>query len=190
MASPATPLALYINESYTLTVPSGGGGAITITAETNVGAMHALQTLSQAVRFDFESAGYSVPGTPLRIVDAPKFAWRGLLLDTDRHWQSLPSIHAVLDGMAAAKLNVFHWHIVDWQSWPLQSTALPLLWAAAWSPRERYTFADVKDVVEYARARGIRVMPEFDTPGVRFAEIGGVLFALQLHFTHCFFPPQ
>ena len=58
-----------------------------------------------------------------------------------------------------------HWHIVDWQSWPLESTAYPKLWSAAWSSRERYTLRDVAAVVEFARARGVRVVPEFDTPG-------------------------
>ena len=163
VADPGAPLALSVNESYTLDIPADGS-PIAITAPTNVGAMHALQTLSQAVSFDFESQQYVVAGAaPVAVRDAPKFAWRGLLLDTDRHWESLRSIFAVLDGMAATKLNVFHWHIVDWQSWPLQSAAFPKLWAAAWSPRERYTFGDVAAVVEYARQRGIRVMPEFDT---------------------------
>ena len=162
--APAAPLSLYVNESYTLTVPADGS-AIRITAATNVGAFHALQTLSQAVRYDYDSDSYGVAATPLAIVDAPKFAWRGVLIDTDRHWHSLASLRSIIDGMSYAKLNVVHWHIVDWQSWPLQSTALPNLWAAAWSPRERYTFGDVAAIVEYARARGVRVVPEFDTPG-------------------------
>jgi hypothetical protein len=64
-----------------------------------------------------------------------------------------------------AKLNVLHWHIVDYQSWPIQSLAYPLLWSAAWSPGERYTLADAAAVVEYARQRGVLVVPEFDSPG-------------------------
>jgi hexosaminidase len=161
--APATPLSLYVDESYTLSIPLTG--AIRITAVTNFGAYHALQTLSQAVRYDFNADVYTVAATPLDIADAPKFAWRGILVDTDRHWHSLASLKAIIDGMTYAKLNIVHWHIVDWQSWPLQSAALPLLWAASWSPRERYSFEDVRAVVEYARARGVRVVPEFDTPG-------------------------
>ena len=53
--------------------------------------------------------------------------------------------------------------VVDWQAWPLQSTAYPGLWTAAWSPRERYTLADITSIIAYANARGIRVVPEFDT---------------------------
>ena len=60
---------------------------------------------------------------------------------------------------------MIHWHIVDWQSWPLESVAVPGLWNRSWSPRERYTLDDVSLVVEYARARGVRVVLEYDTPG-------------------------
>jgi hexosaminidase len=115
VATPDAPLQLYINESYTLRVPADGS-PIVITSETTVGALHALQTLAQAVRFDFEAGEYAVAGVPLAMADKPKFAWRGLLLDTDRHWQSLSFIRSVLDGMAMAKLNLFHWHIVDWRA--------------------------------------------------------------------------
>jgi hexosaminidase len=67
--------------------------------------------------------------------------------------------------MAASKLNVFHWHLVDWDSWPMQSHAYPLLWSIAWSPQERYSFSDVASIIEFGRARGIRVLLELDTPG-------------------------
>ena len=124
-----------------------------------------LQTLSQAIRFNFDTQQYGVAGTPLAIADAPKFAWRGILIDTDRHWLSLRDIYRIIDALGYAKLNIIHWHIVDWQAWPLQSTAYPNLWTAAWSPRERYTLADVTSVIKFANSRGIRVVPEFDTPG-------------------------
>ena len=65
-----------------------------------------------------------------------------------------------------------HWHIVDWQSWPLQSTGLPDLWSASWSKSERYTLNDVVAVIKYANARGIRVVPEFDTPGSALLQCG------------------
>jgi hexosaminidase len=63
------------------------------------------------------------------------------------------------------QINVLHLHVVDWQSWPLQSVSYPGLWNASWSKRERYTFNDMRTLVAYANARGIVVLPEFDTPG-------------------------
>ena len=164
VANPAAPLVLGVDESYNLTIPSDGSPA-TLLAATNYGAYWGLQTLAQAVRFDFDARAYAVPATPIVIGDAPKFAWRGILIDTDRHWLSLPTIFAIIDSLTYAKMNVVHWHIVDWQSWPLESVAVPNLWNRSWSPRERYTLADIATVVEYARARGVRTVPEFD---VRF----------------------
>ena len=157
-------LVLGVDESYTLEVPLGTSAA-TIRAKTIYGAMMGLQTLSQAVRYDFDAGIYGVAGCPLSVTDAPRFAWRGILVDTDRHWLSVRTLKAVVDSMGFSKLNVLHWHLADWQAWPLQSVALPDLWNASWSKRERYTLADVAAVVSYASKRGVRVMPEFDTPG-------------------------
>jgi len=164
VANPSAPLVLGVDESYNLTIPSDGSPA-TITAATNYGAYWGLQTLAQAVRFDFNARGYAIPATPIHISDAPKFSWRGILIDTDRHWLSLPTIYLIIDSLTYSKMNILHWHIVDWQSWPLESVSVPGLWNKSWSPRERYTLADISLVVEYARARGVRVVPEFDTPG-------------------------
>jgi hexosaminidase len=137
-----------------------------LSANTIYGAMMGLQTLSQAIRFDFELQQYTVVAAPLYISDAPKFAWRGILMDTDRHWLSLRHIARLIDSMGYAKLNTLHWHIVDWQAWPLQSEAYPDLWNASWSKYERYTLQDVVNIIKFANSRGIRVVPEFDTPGV------------------------
>jgi hexosaminidase len=158
------PLQLGVDESYTLNIPADGSAA-TLTANTVYGAYHGLQTFSQLVRWNPDQKIYQVTAAPVVINDAPRFKWRGILIDTDRHFQPLKRLFAIIDSITYAKMNTMHWHIVDWQSWPLESAAYPLLWSAAWSYTERYTFEDVAAVVEYARQRGVRVVPEVDTPG-------------------------
>jgi len=158
------PLQLGVDESYTLTIPADGSAA-TLTAKTIYGAYFGLQTFSQLVRWNPDNKTYECPIAPVSISDAPRFSWRGVLIDTDRHFLPLDTIYTIIDAITYTKMNTLHWHIVDWQSWPLESAAYPLLWNAAWSYTERYTFEDVAAVVEYARQRGVRVVPEFDTPG-------------------------
>jgi hexosaminidase len=150
-------------ESYVLRIAADGG--CNVTAPTLWGALHALTTLAQAASGPPGDARV-LRGVPLLVDDAPRFRYRGLLLDSARHYLPLPSLLRTLDAMSATKLNVLHWHLTDAESFPL---ALPgfedLAAAAAWHPRAVYTPGDVAAVVEHARARGIRVVPEIDVPG-------------------------
>ena len=98
------------------------------------------------------------------IGDVPRFRWRGFMLDVSRHFEPVGAVERTLDGMAAAKLNVFHWHLSDDQSFRAESKKFPKLTEVA-SEGEYYTQDQLREVVAYARARGIRVVPEFDMPG-------------------------
>jgi hexosaminidase len=156
-------LRLGVDESYALATDAPGGG-VSITAATCFGALRALETLSQLIQYNLSSGTYFMPAAA--IADAPRFPFRGLMVDTARHFLSLPALRAVVDLMAYDKLNVLHIHISDDQSWPLVIEALPLLAGrGAYSNHSHtYTVADMKGLVAYAWERGVRVIPEFDTP--------------------------
>ncbi|NMM50136.1 beta-N-acetylhexosaminidase [Marinigracilibium pacificum] len=151
------PLNLGADESYKLEITTS---RIEISAKTDVGAMYALQTLLQLVKSNEE--GYYFPA--LTIDDSPRFKWRGIMLDVSRHFMSVETVKRQLDLMHAVKFNVMHWHLTDDQGWRVESDSFPLLTQKA-SDGKFYTKEQVKDVIDYAYDRGIRVVPEFDVPG-------------------------
>jgi hexosaminidase len=144
------------DESYRLTV----GSTAEITAPNPLGALHALETFYQLITNTED--GWVVPG--VSIDDHPRFAWRGLHIDVSRHFMPAEVIRRNLDGMAAVKLNVFHWHLSDDQGFRIESKRYPRLQEMG-SDGLYYTQTQVREIVEYARDRGIRVVPEFDIPG-------------------------
>jgi hexosaminidase len=145
------------DESYYLHVTAGGAE---IDAATELGAMHGLETLIQLVQAG--SNGYFIPAVSIH--DAPRFRWRGLMIDSGRHFEPVAVIKRNLDGMAAVKLNVFHWHLTEDQGFRIESRVFPQLTGKG-SDGDFYSQQDAKEIVAYARARGIRVVPEFEMPG-------------------------
>jgi hexosaminidase len=130
-----------------------------LTAPNPLGAMHGLQTFLQLVAITPD--GFSAPA--VTIDDEPRFPWRGLMIDVGRHFQPLDVIERNLDAMEAVKLNVFHWHLSEDQGFRAESKIDPLLTGKG-SNGLYYTQAQMRDLVGYARERGIRVVPEFDMP--------------------------
>jgi hexosaminidase len=145
------------DESYSLEVAPS---AAHLHAATVVGAMHGLATLEQLVQSD--ATGTFLPAVSIQ--DTPRFHWRGLMIDCGRHFISVEVLERTLDGMAAVKLNVFHWHLSEDQGFRISSKAFPRLTELG-SDGLFYTQEQAREIVAYARARGIRVVPEFDIPG-------------------------
>lgn len=162
IANANEPLQHDVDESYTLDITTNSQ-AITITSKTVWGALHAFTTLQQIIISDGRG-GLHVE-QPVSIKDAPLYPYRGVMVDTGRNFITLPKIKEQIDGMSLSKLNVLHWHIDDDQSWPIEIKAYPQMTRDAYSPREIYTHGDVKNIIAYAQARGVRVIPEIDMPG-------------------------
>jgi len=174
-------------EGYELTVASD---AIVIRAPTQAGLFYGAQTLLQLLPPDIFStqlvANTSWQMPCVQIEDWPRFKWRGLMLDVSRHFFTRPEVEQLLDTMALLKLNTLHWHLVDDQGWRIEIKKYPKLtqigaWrpsvgfgldpksTAAYGPDGRYggfyTQDDIRQVVAYAAARHITIVPEIEMPG-------------------------
>jgi len=137
---------------------------ITISGKTYYGARHGLETLSQMISYDDLSDTLQTYSTAF-VEDEPSFKHRGLLLDTSRNFMSKKVIKNIISGMSYDKLNVFHWHITDTHSFPFYSRRVPQLSLhGAYSPKKVYKPEDIREIVEFAKLRGVRVLPEFDAP--------------------------
>jgi len=149
-------LMLHENESYILEINSRQA---IVTAETDLGAIHALETLMQLISTD--DKGYYFPG--LLIIDSPRFSWRGILLDVALHFMPIDVIKRTLDGMAAVKMNVLHLHLCNDQGFRVESKVFPQLQQQS-SDGVYFTQENIKEIIRYAGQRGIRIVPEFVVP--------------------------
>lgn len=161
-----SPLELGVDESYeltitTLTVAKKLSVSASVHAKTVWGALRGLETFSQLVSEDL------LLGGNVSVIDAPRFKWRGLLVDTGRHFLPVDVLEKTIDGVAMQKMNVLHWHITDAQSFPLQVEAYPELTrqGAYRFPVATYSRKDVAHIVQFAHDRGVRVVLEVETPG-------------------------
>jgi hexosaminidase len=159
------------NEGYRVEV---GTQQITVSASTDAGLLYGAVTLWQLLPTRLQSGTVAAQ----TIVDSPRFAWRGLLLDSSRHFQSTAFIRSMIDWMAWHKLNVLHWHLTDDQGWRLQIRRYPKLTSVgAWRGSGRsayggfYTQAEVAGIVRFAAERHVQIVPEIDMPGHATAAI-------------------
>ncbi|XP_050674128.1 chitooligosaccharidolytic beta-N-acetylglucosaminidase isoform X2 [Leptidea sinapis] len=158
--------SLEADEGYSIRVAAAANDRInaTITGRTFFGVRNGLETLSQLFVYD-DLKNQLLLVRDVSITDQPVYPYRGILLDTARNYFSLQSIQAIIEAMAVVKLNTFHWHITDSQSFPFVSRRRPNLTRyGAYSPRQIYTREMIEEVVEFGLQRGVRVMPEFDAP--------------------------
>lgn len=145
------------DESYSLVV---NARQATLRAPTTTGILRGLATWTQLLESD--ASGWFVRG--VKIEDRPRFPWRGLMIDVCRHWQPMEVIKRNLDGMALVKLNVLHLHLTDDQGFRIESKTHPRLHEQG-SDGHFFTQAEIGEIIAYAAARAIRVVPEFDIPG-------------------------
>jgi len=175
------------NEGYILEINEKG---IQIKANANAGLFYGWQSVLQLLPANIYAAtlqsniNWTLPF--VSIVDKPRFAWRGMMLDVSRHFFTKSEVKTYLDDMARYKLNRFHWHLTDDQGWRIEIKALPKLTSVgAWRPERKgkwanittpakdepktyggfYTQEDIKEIVAYAKTKFIEVVPEIDVPG-------------------------
>jgi len=165
------------DEAYTLNVPQDAASSsleAVLSVRSYVGLLRGLETLSQLLQrhSSASSAAMTPPlfhlGAPVYIEDAPAFTHRGILLDTARNFLPVSLLKRTIDALLFSKMNILHLHLSDSQSFPLELTTGygPNITAhGSYSKDEIYSVADIKDLIAYAKARGVTLIPEIDTPG-------------------------
>ncbi|MBD3409276.1 MAG: family 20 glycosylhydrolase [Ignavibacteriales bacterium] len=149
--------ALGMDESYKIEITPG---RVRLVAKTDIGAIRGFETILQLL--DADDEGYFFPAVGVK--DAPRFEWRGLMIDVCRHWMPMEVILRNIDAMAAAKLNTLHLHLSEDQGFRVESKIYPKLHELG-SDGNYFSQEQLRRIVRYADDRGVRVYPEFDVPG-------------------------
>jgi len=145
------------DESYDLIVTESGAK---LNAPNPLGILRGLETFLQLITIT--PSGFSVPAVTIH--DQPRFVWRGTLIDVGRHFIPIDVLKRNIDGMAAVKLNVLHWHLYDSEGFRIESKRFPKLQEDG-SDGRYYTQEEIREFIAYAHDRGVRIMPEFEMPG-------------------------
>jgi hexosaminidase len=145
------------NETYRLEIDTSG---IRLIASTRTGIFYGLQTLLQLGRREENAIAFP----HCDILDKPRFKWRGLKLDVSRHFMPLDLVKRMVDGMSRVKLNVLHLGLSNNQGFRVESRSFPRLHKVA-SGGEYYSQDEIRDLIAFAGARGVRIVPEFNMPG-------------------------
>lgn len=157
------PLAGEVDESYSLSIKLFGG--VTIAASSSIGLVRGLTTFTQLF-YKHSKGGVYTPYAPVTIEDAPKFIHRGINMDVARNWFEVKDIKRMIDAASYTKLNRFHLHITDAQSWPLEIPSMPELTAkGAYRSDLKYSPTQLRDLQKYGALQGVEVYLEIDMPG-------------------------
>ena len=156
-------LDLDTDEGYTMTTANE---AVAIEAATVFGARHALETLTQMIFQNENTKKWAVPGAATTIRDKPKYAYRGVQVDTSRNFITVPKLQELIRGMAMTKLNSLHLHLVDTAAFPIEIKKRPrMAQTGAYSAEQTYTQEVLAALRAYALRHGVRLIPEIDQPG-------------------------
>ncbi|KAM9969361.1 hypothetical protein ACTFIR_001195 [Dictyostelium discoideum] len=177
-------LQIGFDESYEIYIDDSGDDGGRIVAKTVYGAIRGLETLYQMIGFDYQREYYQIKHCPWIIKDSPRYPHRGVMLDTSRHFYSVDVLKEFIGALAYNKFNVFHWHAVDSQSFPLTSTTFPKITKGSWSSQEVYSTRDIKEIIQHAKEHGIRVELEIDMPGHAYSWGIGYPSVLPANFSH------
>lgn len=176
-----------VNEVYQLIITKD---KVALEANTQIGVLRGLETLKQFIQHEGDQFYWPT----VKIKDTPRYAWRGLMIDVGRHFMPKEVILRNLEAMAAVKMNVLHWHLSDYQGFRVESKRFPKLHELG-SNSEYYTQDEIREIVAFAQARGIRIVPEFDMPGhssgflTGYPELASAPGPYKLETTMGIFPP-